>query len=133
MLFRSIGALITPQLRLNNTDNSWQAYSPQRLAELRNAGQPVFINVTADWCITCLVNEKVAMSDDFYRAMEDHGITYLKGDWTHNDPQITQLLNQYQRNGVPLYLVYPRGSGSAEVLPQLLRESILIDALNRAK
>lgn len=128
-----IGALISPQLSLNKTDESWQAYSPQRLAELRNTGQPVFINVTADWCITCLVNEKVAMTDGFYQAMEDHGIAYLKGDWTHNDPQITQLLNQYQRNGVPLYLVYPRGSGSAEVLPQLLRESILIDALNRAK
>jgi thiol:disulfide interchange protein len=127
-----IGALIAPQFSLNKTDPGWQPYSPQRLASLRNAGLPVFINLTADWCITCLVNEKVAMTDRFYQTMDNHGMAYLKGDWTNKDPQITQLLNQYQRNGVPLYLVFPRGSGSAEVLPQILLESSLIDAINRA-
>ena len=117
----------------NKTDLGWQSYSPQRLESLRDAGEPVFINLTADWCITCLVNEKVAMTDGFYRALDANGITYLKGDWTNKDPQITELLNQYQRNGVPLYLLYPKGSGSAQILPQLLRESTLIEALDQVK
>ena len=128
-----IGAFISPQLSFNKTDLGWQSYSPQRLASLRDAGEPVFINLTADWCITCLVNEKVAMTDGFYRALDTNGITYLKGDWTNKDPQITELLNQYQRNGVPLYLLYPKGSGSAQILPQLLRESTLIEALDQVK
>ena len=128
-----IGAFVSPQISFNKADQAWQPYSPQRLARLRDAGQPVFINLTADWCITCLVNEKVAMTDDFYQTLEANGITYLKGDWTNKDPQITELLNQYQRNGVPLYLLFPKGSGSAQILPQLLRESTLIEALNQSK
>ena len=72
------------------------------------------------------------MGDAFYKALEGNNITYLKGDWTHKDPQITQLLNQYNRNGVPLYLVFPKGSGPAEILPQLLTKTSLIDALERA-
>ena len=71
------------------------------------------------------------MGDSFYQALEENNITYLKGDWTHKDPQITQLLNQYDRNGVPLYLVFPKGLGAPEILPQLLSKNGLIKALNR--
>jgi thiol:disulfide interchange protein DsbD len=103
------------------------------LSTLRTAGKPVFVNLTADWCITCLVNEKVALGSAFYQALESKQVTYLKGDWTHHNAEITQLLNQYQRNGVPLYLLYPRGQGSAEVLPQLLLPSTVTDAIGRIK
>jgi thiol:disulfide interchange protein len=111
----------------------FETYSPQRLAELRASGTPVFINLTADWCITCLVNERVALgSDRLAKLMNERGIVYLKGDWTNSDPQITALLNTFQRSGVPLYLVYPRGSGPAQILPQILSESLVIKALSDA-
>jgi len=128
-----VAAIAYPSFKLEGNDPSkWQDYSPERLAALRQSGEAVFINLSADWCITCLVNERIAMGDAFYKALEDNSITYLKGDWTHKDPEITQLLNQYNRNGVPLYLVFPKGSGSAEILPQLLTKTSLIDALERA-
>ena len=128
-----VAAIAYPSFKLEGNDPSkWQDYSPQHLAALRQSGEAVFINLSADWCITCLVNERIAMGDAFYKALEDNNITYLKGDWTHKDPQITQLLNQYNRNGVPLYLVFPKGSGPAEILPQLLTKTSLIDALERA-
>lgn len=127
-----IVAIAYPNLKLEDNDQSkWQDYSPERLAELRQSGEAVFINLSADWCITCLVNEKIAMGDEFYKTLEENNITYLKGDWTHKDPQITQLLNQYDRNGVPLYLVFPKGLGAPEILSQLLSKNGLIKALNR--
>jgi thiol:disulfide interchange protein DsbD len=108
-------------------------YSPELLAELRDDNQPVFINLTADWCITCLVNERVALnSEKVMGLMRDNGISYLKGDWTNSDPQITELLGRFNRSGVPLYLLYPRGQGEAAILPQILTESTVIDALNQA-
>ncbi|WP_431259928.1 protein-disulfide reductase DsbD family protein [Roseateles chitinivorans] len=108
-----------------------EPYSPERLAQLRAQGKPVFVNLTASWCITCLVNERVALSTDEVRtAFEKQGVTYLKGDWTRQDPRITELLKQHDRSGVPLYLFYPAGSGSgAQVLPQLLTPGIVTTAL----
>ncbi|WP_377161666.1 thioredoxin family protein [Roseateles sp. UC29_93] len=108
-----------------------EPYSPERLAQLRAQGKPVFVNLTASWCITCLVNERVALSTDEVRdAFEKQGVTYLKGDWTRQDPRITELLKQHDRSGVPLYLFYPAGTGSgAQVLPQLLTPGIVTTAL----
>jgi thiol:disulfide interchange protein len=129
-----IGALALPTLSVSESREEplWQTYSPQLLSDLRSNGQAVFINLTADWCITCLVNEKVALgSDTFYQALAENNITYLKGDWTNNDPEITKLLNQYQRSGVPLYLMYPNGQGEPEILPQILLEPMIMEAINR--
>lgn len=108
-----------------------EPYSPERLAQLRAQGKPVFVNLTASWCITCLVNERVALSTDEVRqAFVREGVTYLKGDWTRQDPRITELLKQHDRSGVPLYLFYPAGMGSdAQVLPQLLTPGIVTTAL----
>lgn len=115
-------------------DSHWQHYSPEKLSQLRENGKPVFINLTADWCITCLANEKVALSSEvFINTLKENDITYLKGDWTNRNPEITALLSQFERNGVPLYLVYPKGTeGQPEVLPQLLTESSVLQALERA-
>ena len=129
-----IGALALPTLSVSESREEplWQTYSPQLLSDLRSNGQAVFINLTADWCITCLANEKVALgSDTFYQALAENNITYLKGDWTNNDPEITKLLNQYQRSGVPLYLMYPNGQGEPEILPQILLEPMIMEAINR--
>ncbi len=128
-------ALAAPVVTLSEDgeETAFETYSSQRLAELRATGQPVFINLTADWCITCLVNERVALSSEkIVQLMDDQGIVYLKGDWTNSDPQITALLNKFQRSGVPLYLVYPRSSGPAQILPQILSESVVIEALTKA-
>ena len=112
---------------------NFEVYSDARLAELRSNGTPVFVNMTASWCITCLVNERVALSsDEVLQSMADNNVTYLKGDWTNNDPVITAVLKRFQTSGVPLYLMYPSDPDSpAEVLPQLLTEGIILDAIAR--
>lgn len=107
----------------------WEPYSEARLAELRE-DHPVFVNFTAAWCITCKVNEAVALDRAAVRqAFEGKNVRYLKGDWTNEDPVITVALARYQRNGVPLYLLYRPGADRAEVLPQILTESVVLDAI----
>ena len=114
-------------------EENYEPYSADRLAALRSEGTPVFVNMTAAWCITCLVNESVALgSDTITAALAEKGVTYLKGDWTNNDPAITAVLREYETSGVPLYLMFPADpSKPAEVLPQILTENIVLDALER--
>jgi thiol:disulfide interchange protein len=130
-----MGALTIPAWSITKEAEParWEPYSQQRLGELRQAQKAVFVNLTADWCITCLANEKIAFTNAFYQSLNDNQVTYLKGDWTNNDPEITKLLNQFQRSGVPLYLMYPSGDSVAEVLPQILLESTLLKAIERSK
>lgn len=107
-----------------------ETYSAERLEALRAEGKPVFINLTAAWCITCHANERVALSSArIADAFAERDLVYLKGDWTNRDPEITRLLAAHGRNGVPLYLVYPPGGGDAVVLPQLLTEAIVLNAI----
>jgi thiol:disulfide interchange protein DsbD len=119
------------QLAQTRLDSTWEPYSPSRLTDLRQQGKPVFINLTAAWCITCLVNERVALSQPaFKELLVKESITYLKGDWTNQDAQISALLKEYGRSGVPLYLFYPSGVASkAVVLPQILTHDIVSSAL----
>jgi len=128
-------ALLLPWQTHNNNGNTnqpWQPYSKQTLEQLLDNQQAVFINLTADWCITCLANEKLALnSDRFLNTLKENNITYLKGDWTNYNPEITRLLNQHQRSGVPLYLFYPEGSSKPRILPQLLTEKIVITAISQ--
>ena len=127
-----IAAIAYPCAKLEGNDQTkWQDYSPERFTELRQSGKAVFIYLSADCCITCLVNERVAMGDKFYASLKSNNVTYLKGDWTFKDPQITKLLNQYNRNGVPLYLLFSSNSQDAQVLPQILTESLLLDKINQ--
>jgi thiol:disulfide interchange protein DsbD len=113
--------------------DGWEAFSPARLAELQGGGRPVFVNVTAAWCLTCLVNERVALrSPAVTGALARKGVATLKADWTNRDPAITRLLGSFGRNGVPLYLLYPaRAAGGPAVLPQILSESAVLDALDK--
>ncbi len=109
----------------------WENYSNHRLAELRDdPDQAVLVNMTADWCVTCLVNERVALNTDAVRqAMANHDVVYMKGDWTRRDDAITEYLARYGRNGVPLYVLYPRNGGSPQVLPQLLTPPLVVQAI----
>ena len=112
------------------TDGSTEAYTPARLAALREAGKPVFVNMTAAWCVTCLVNERVAIGTDAVRqAFAAAGVTYLKGDWTRQDPAITEFLRQNGRDGVPLYVYFPAHNGQPRVLPQILTEGMVLRLL----
>jgi len=107
-----------------------EAFTPERLAALRASGRPVFVNMTAAWCVTCLVNERVAIrTAPVEAAFAARGIAYLKGDWTRQDAAITAFLQEHGRDGVPLYLFYPPGGAPAVVLPQILTEGIVLDRI----
>jgi thiol:disulfide interchange protein DsbD len=109
-----------------------EPYTDARFEALRAEGKPVLINMTASWCLTCLVNEKMALHRDSVRQrLHEKNIAYLVGDWTNRDPEITRFLQQFGRSGVPLYVYYPADNSSkAVVLPQVLTENILLDALH---
>ena len=103
-----------------------QPFSEAALAEVRAAGKPVFVWFTADWCLTCKVNERVAIEREATRdAFEKAGVVALVGDWTRRDPAITRFLSAHGAAGVPLYLWYSPG-GEAEVMPQVLTPSDLV-------
>ena len=108
----------------------YEPYTAARLEALRAEGRPVFINATAAWCITCLVNERVALSGDALKSQfAERKVASLKADWTNGNAEITALLAAQQRSGVPLYLYYAPGAQVPIVLPQLLTESIVLAAL----
>lgn len=109
------------------TTNRWQPYNPELVNELRAQGRPVFINLTADWCLTCLANERIALhTQTVEKVFDELNVATLKGDWTNTDPKITELLQEYGRSGVPLYLWFPADrSGKADVLPQLLTPDLI--------
>ena len=114
----------------NSATANFEPFSTARFEALRSEGKPVFINMTADWCITCLANEQTTLSGDSVKqALVDNGITYLKGDWTNEDPEITEVLEAFNRPSVPLYLLYPR-EGEPQILPQILTPASVIEAFN---
>jgi len=113
----------------------WEPFSPERLDALRASGKPVFVNVTAAWCVTCLVNERVALrSAAVADAFAKKGVVALRADWTNRDPAISRMLGSLGRNGVPLYVLYPSGARAGappSLLPQILTEGAVIDALDK--
>jgi thiol:disulfide interchange protein/DsbC/DsbD-like thiol-disulfide interchange protein len=121
----------TAQAGAGSHDTLAEPFSQKRLDALLAQGKPVFVNFTAAWCITCKVNEQVALnSAAFRRALGDGGITYLKGDWTRQNPEITAVLQAFGRAGVPLYVYYSGKPGSTpQVLPQLLTEAVVLEHL----
>ena len=107
-----------------------EPYTPARLAALRKQGRPVFVDATASWCITCLVNEEAALSQPrVHAAFADRKVAFLVADWTNRNAEITALLEAHGRNGVPLYLYYAPGASDAAVLPQILTEGEVLKAI----
>lgn len=113
------------------TDMNSGSWSPDRLNTLRQQGKAVFVDVTADWCLTCIVNEKTVLErDDVQALFQQNNIEYLVVDWTHYDPAISAFLKQHGRNGIPFYLYYPSGAGSSPItLPQILSKSAILEAI----
>ena len=109
------------------------AFSEQALADLRAQGRVVFVNMTADWCVSCKANEKAVFARDGFRAaMDAANAVYMVGDYTDVDPAITAYLQRHQAVGVPLYVVYPRNGGEGRILPVIVTPGLVADALAQA-
>jgi len=107
-----------------------EGFTDAKLAALRASGQPVFVDATAAWCITCLVNEKAVLSRASVKdAFAQRHIAYLVADWTNRNAAITRLLGANGRSGVPLYLYYPPGADKPIMLPQILTEAGILAAI----
>ena len=123
---------IAPPAQAQSTaSDQWVPYSPERLASLRAEGRAVFVDMTADWCVTCKVNERAVLHTDRFRELVERTDTVLmQGDWTNVDPEISAFLKEYQSVGVPLYVMFPAGSDSAGIkLPTVLTFGIVEQAL----
>lgn len=116
-----------------DTSSDLNSYSPELLDSLLAENKPVFLNFTADWCITCKVNEAVVLNQvSIKNALESKGIVYLKADWTRKDKTIANKLAEYGRTGVPLYLLYS-SEGIPVILPELLTEDMLLSYIETIK
>ncbi|MBU4433513.1 MAG: thioredoxin family protein, partial [Alphaproteobacteria bacterium] len=110
-----------------------EPWSPDKVAALRAEGRPILVDFTAAWCVTCQVNEKVAMSGSgVAQVFRDKNAVLLRADWTNRDATIAAALAEHGRAGVPLYLVYPAKGGPPAILPQLLTEGMVIAAIEKA-
>lgn len=126
----------TPGANVESADGiAWQPYSQAAVDRLLGEGKPVFIDFTADWCLSCKFNERTAINvPAVKKRIEELGVVPVKADWTNANPEITAALQKFGRVGVPFYVLYPAGRADAPItLPELLTESIVLDALARAK
>jgi thiol:disulfide interchange protein DsbD len=127
----AVAAVAWPQAKASEMPS--EPYSPARLVELRASGRPVFVNYTAAWCVSCQVNDKVAISTHAVEsAFARHKVAYLKADWTKRDAVIAAELASHGRAGVPLYLVYGKSGGDGVILPSILTPDIVVKAVEAA-
>ena len=113
------------------TEDGWYRYTPELIEELAKSGRTVFIDATADWCLTCKANEAAVLNrEDFKRAMDSLNVARVKADWTRETPEVTALLRSMGKSGVPAYAIYPAGDASKQiVLPELLTTSAIVEKI----
>jgi len=112
--------------------NSWQPWSMDAVARYQAQGRPVFVDFTAGWCLSCQVNERVALNArSVQQAFQSNNVALLRADWTREDPGITQALTALGRSGVPVYALYAPGQDNPQLLPQVLIPGIVTDALEK--
>jgi thiol:disulfide interchange protein len=126
-------AQVPPPSSVAAAEQGVVTYSPQKLAELRAAGTPVFVDMTADWCVTCKANEHTVLNTQAFRdLLQRTGAVYMKGDWTDVNPTISAFLQEYHSPGVPLYVVFPKNGGPGKPLSTVLTSSMVAQALTAA-
>jgi thiol:disulfide interchange protein DsbD len=110
---------------------NWRPYSPETIESLRAEGRPVFVDFTAAWCLTCQVNKRrVLTSRTVQEALDDKNVALVRADWTNRDPEITKALESHGRSGVPVYVLYAGDGSEPTLLPEVLTEETVLDALN---
>ncbi len=120
-----------PSSETSNQGSGWQPWSAQAVADAREQGKPVFIDFTASWCLSCQVNERLALSrPEVKAAFAAHHVVLFKADWTRHDDAITDELTALGRSGVPTYALYVPGEQSPKLLPEALTPGIVTDALS---
>lgn len=112
-------------------EDGWYRYSPEAVAEFAKAGRTIFIDATADWCLTCKANEAAVLSDkDLLQKLDSAGVIRMKADWTRETPEVNELLYSMGKSGVPAYAIYPKGDKSKQVvLPELLTSNLILEAI----
>lgn len=116
----------------SQTSSIWQPYTPERLADALAAHQPVFVDFTADWCLSCQVNQRLVLDRaDVQKRLEASHLLLLKADWTHHDPAITEALRKLGRSGIPTYVIYSaQPNAEPMLLPEVITPSIVFAALD---
>ncbi len=110
----------------------WERWSAETVSRYQSQGRPVFVDFTASWCLSCQVNERVALTTpEVRKAFADANVALLRADWTQHDEAIAQTLASLGRNGVPVYALYVPGEASPRLLPEVLTPGIVTDALNK--
>jgi len=116
----------------SDSANAWQPWSPDAVSRYQAQGRPVFVDFTASWCLSCQVNERVALhQSEVEQAFRTDNVALLKADWTRHDEAITQALTAMGRDGVPVYALYTPGNPDPQLLPEVLTPGIVLDALNK--
>ena len=128
-----LGAGQTAPAAAESSEENWAPYSAAAVEAARAAGQPVFVDFTAAWCLTCQVNKRVALhTESVDAAFESQNVARFRADWTNRDPAITQALADLGRSGVPVYAFYPPDADAPTLLPEVLTPQLVVDALESA-
>lgn len=130
---RAASEKFNARLQEQMTEDGWFRYSPALIEDFAKAKRTVFIDVTADWCLTCKANEAAVLNrDDFRRAMDSLNVALVKADWTRETPEVNALLQSMGKSGVPAYAIYPEGDATKQnVLPELLTTAGIVELINR--
>jgi thiol:disulfide interchange protein DsbD len=125
-------AVVSETSSTSQTSGLWQPWSQAAVSRSLAAGQPVFVDFTASWCLSCQVNEKVALGQpEVEQAFQARNVVLMKADWTRHDEAITQALTALGRSGVPAYALYTPGQSEPVLLPEVLTPGIVTDAVEK--
>jgi thiol:disulfide interchange protein DsbD len=130
-----VNAIFEAKASQQMTEDGWYRYTPELVENFAKAGRTVFIDATADWCLTCKANEAAVLNrEDFKRAMDSLNVALVKADWTRETPEVNALLKSMGKSGVPAYAIYPAGNKSKQiVLPELLTTGAIVEKIVGSK